>query len=82
MARKYEIQSVQKTLLVLAELGHAPALGYTVNDLAQKTGLPYEFTFRALRNLEYAGFARCKNGGWKLGISAVQLADPIRFITT
>lgn len=74
-SEKYEIEALRKGLAVLATLSAAPRRGFTISEISDLTELPLDFCMRALRTLEADDFAREKQGGWRLGQTALALAD-------
>jgi len=71
MNRRTEEDYVSERLLdgltVMEELLNAPSRGYSIRDLASKTGIAYDKVRRALCTLKVKGYARKFLGAWKPG---------------
>ena len=65
----YANQSQLNLLKVLRALIEAPTRGYTVKEVAEKSGVNYDQAYRALKtmSIEPFRFARLFMGAWKPG---------------
>jgi DNA-binding IclR family transcriptional regulator len=75
----YVIESALKTLAVLEALDDAGGSGgVCAADLARATKLSQNFTFRALKTLEAAGYAKqIADSRWRLTARVARFADRI-----
>ena len=77
----YISASQQVLLRVIEALGATPLQPQSLNLLRRATGLTdasRDQVFRALKNLEWAGFAERTPGGWRLTPKVTQISERIR----
>ena len=74
------ISNAQQTLLtVLRSLGHQPLSPQSASDIAEAQKIPKDSVFRALKNLEEAGWAEQLPGGaWRLTPTLTQISERLR----
>lgn len=81
MSEVYTSTSQQVLLRVIEALGGAPLHPQSLRLLRQAPGLTdasRDQVFRALKNLEWAGFAEQRNDGWLLTPKVTQIAERTR----
>lgn len=75
---KYTSQSQQLVLALVEHLAGQPLAGFAIGDLVAVTGKTRDQVFRALKNLEAAGWAEEYHGQWALSPRITQLSDQVR----
>lgn len=81
MSEMYTSNSQQVLLRVIEALGATPLHPQSLQLLRQAPGLTdasRDQVFRALKNLEWAGFAEQRNDGWLLTPKVTQIAERTR----
>lgn len=74
----YLSSSQQAALRALDRLGEAPLAPQTASALAEDLGLTKDAAFRALQNLEHAGFAERLGAGWRLAPRLARISERLR----
>ncbi len=74
----YISPAAQALLSVVSALGRKPLEPQTVASLCERTGSTRNQTFRALKNLETAGWADRLPGGWRLAPGIVRISERYR----
>ncbi len=79
MSETYWSRGQQTVLRVVGILGERPLEGVLLADVAERAGATRDQVFRALKNLELAGWAeRGAGGGWRLRPEVTRLSERVR----
>lgn len=79
-AERYRSGSQQTLLRAIEVLGERPIAGMTVDALTERLGCSRDQAYRAVKNLELAGWAEQPVGRseWRLSARSTQLAERMR----
>ena len=75
---KYHSASQSLLLRVVARMAAAPLDQHTLAALVSDLGGSRDQVYRALRNLEAAGWAEQRDNGWRLGAGITRISERVR----
>ena len=78
MSNPYINQSQQLLVRVVETLSVDPLRGQSLARLVETTGASRDQIYRALKNLEQAGWAAPASDGWRLAPRVTQLSERLR----